>query len=116
MHTELALDAIDYSLHDEYKTRYHKPRQGTAELVKCPYFTTNIVCLEQPMEKDYHNLDSFVIYVCTSGACSIRWGAAEECLNIRKGDTILLPAVLNEIRLIPAETTESTELLEVFCG
>ena len=109
MHTDLALDAIDYSLHDEYKTRYQKLAQGTAELVKCPYFTTNLVCFDRPMEKDYHRLDSFVIYVCTSGACSIRWDA-DESLNIRKGDTILLPAVLNEIRLMP---TEPTELLEV---
>ena len=109
-HTELALDAIDYSLRDEYKTPYQKPSQGTAELVKCPYFTTNLVCLEQPTEKNYQNLDSFVIYICTSGACSIRWGT-DENLNIRKGDTILIPAVLDRIRIEPAEPTE---LLEVF--
>ena len=110
LHTELALDAIDYSLHDEYKTRYRKPAQGSAELVRCPYFTTNLICLEQPMVKDYQSLDSFVIYVCTSGACSIRWGTAEN-LNIRKGSTILIPAVLDEIQIIPSEPTE---LLEVY--
>ena len=110
LHTELALDAIDYSAHDEYKSRYRKPTQGTAELVKCPYFTTNIVCLEQPMRKDYHDLDSFVIYICTSGACSIGWGAAGS-MNIRRGDTALVPALLDEIRLIPSQPTE---LLEVY--
>ena len=110
LHTELALDVIDYSLHNEYRTHYQKPQQGTAPLVKCPYFTTNIVHIGQPMEKDYRNLDSFVIYVCISGACTIRWGAAES-LNIRKGDTVLLPAALDKIQLIPLE---ETELLEVF--
>ena len=110
LHTELALDAIDYTLHNEYKTRYQKPLQGTAELVECPYFTTNLVCLDQTMEKNYRKLDSFVIYICTSGACSIRWGTAER-LNIRKGDTILIPAVLDEIRIEPAEPSE---LLEVY--
>jgi len=110
LHTELALDAIDYSLYDEYKTRYQKPVQGTAELVKCPYFTTNLVCLEQPLEKDFQKLDSFVIYICTSGACSILWGA-DGNLNIRKGDTVLIPAEIDEVRLTPAEPTE---LLEVY--
>jgi len=110
MHTELAIDAIDYTQHDEYKTRYQKPSQGSAELVRCAYFTANLVCVEQTMEKDYQNLDSFVVYICTSGACTIRWGAAEN-LIIRKGETILLPAVLNNIRIEPLEPTE---LLEVY--
>ena len=110
LHTELAVDAIDYSQRNEYRKPYQKATQGTAELVKCPYFTTNFVCFSQPLEKNYHKIDSFVVYVCTSGACSITWSPAEK-INIRKGDTILLPAVLNTVRLIPAETTE---LLEVF--
>jgi len=110
MHTELALEAIDYNLHSEYKTRYEKPSQGTAQLVECPYFTTNLVCLEQPMEKDYQNLDSFVVYVCTAGVCSISWGTAEN-VNICKGETVLIPAVLKQIRIEP---TEPTELLEVY--
>ncbi len=110
LHTELALDAIDYSPQNEYKTRYQKPSQGTAELVKCPYFTTNIICVEQPLEKDYQNLDSFVIYICTSGVCTIRWGTTES-IDICKGDTVLIPATLEGIRLIPSEPTE---LLEVY--
>jgi len=110
MHTELALDAIDYNLYDEYKTRYQKPAQGTAQLVKCPYFTTNLICIEQTMEKDYRNLDSFVVYICTSGACSIQWNATES-LMIRKGDTLLIPAVLEGIRIEPSEPAE---LLEVY--
>ena len=110
LHAKLALDVIDYSLHNEYKTNYQKPQQGTAQLINCPYFTTNIVCLGQPMEKNYQNLDSFIIYICTSGACDIRWGTAER-LNIRKGETVLLPAILDKIQLTPSEPTE---LLEVF--
>ena len=110
LHTFLALDAIDYSLCDEYKTRYQKPEQGTAEMVKCQYFTTNIICFGQPLEKNYQKLDSFVIYVCISGDCSIKWNA-DESMKIAKGDTILLPAVLDDVKLIPSEPTE---LLEVY--
>jgi mannose-6-phosphate isomerase len=110
LHTELALDAIDFNQHNEYKTRYQRPSQGTVALADCPYFTTNLVSFGQPLEKDYQHLDTFVIYICTSGVCSIRWGTTES-MNIRKGETVLVPAVLNHIRLTPAEPTE---LLEVF--
>ena len=110
LHTEFAIDAIDFNLQDEYKTAYQKPSQGTTELIKCPYFTTSLVRIGQPLEKDFQHLDSFVIYMCTSGACSVRWGTAES-LNISKGDTILIPAVLDRIQLIPSEPTE---LLEVY--
>ncbi len=110
LHTELAVDAIDYGMQKDYKTRYQKPARGTAELVKCPYFTTNVVCFDGPIEKDYQKLDSFVIYICTSGACTIQWGG-EDSLEVCKGETILVPAVLKDIRLIPSEPTE---LLEVY--
>ena len=109
MHTELAVDAIDYSLQNEYKTRYQKTSQGTDELVKCPYFTTNIIHLSQTMEKDYFDLDSFVIYICTSGNCTLHWDNGS--LNIRKGDTILVPAMIKNVRINPAEPSE---LLEVY--
>ena len=110
LHIELALDAIDYTQHNEYITRYKKIEQGTAELVKCHHFTTNLVTLKSPMEKDYQQLDSFVVYICTSGTCSITWGAAESML-LKKGETILLPAAIDSVRLIPAE---ATEILEVY--
>ena len=110
LHTELALDAIDYHLHSEYKTCYDRPSQGAVELAKCPYFTANLLCFGQPLENDYQRLDSFVIYVCTSGACSIHWGT-DESMKISKGETVLLPAVLNYIQLVPSEPTE---ILEVF--
>ena len=110
MHTELALDAIDFKMYEEYKTRYQKPVHGSAELVKCTYFTTNIVCVEEPMNLDFRDFDTFFVYICTSGACTILWGA-NGSMNIRKGDTVLIPAALDGIRIEPSEPVE---LLEVY--
>jgi len=109
MHTTLAIDAIDYTQHNNYKTEYNKKQNGAAELVKCPYFTTNIVSIDQPLTKDYQNLNSFVIYICTSGACTINWGTNEN-IEIQKGDTILIPAVVNKIKLTPSKPTEVLEV------
>jgi mannose-6-phosphate isomerase len=109
LHTGLAVDAIDYALPPDCKTRYEQVRQGTAGLVKCPYFTTAKIRFDRELEKDYQNLDSFVIYICTSGACTVHY--AQGHTEISKGETLLIPAVLKNIHLVPSMPTE---LLEVY--
>ncbi|MDR2847614.1 MAG: class I mannose-6-phosphate isomerase [Bacteroidales bacterium] len=109
MHTELAVDAIDFTTQADYKTRYHKKPQGATDIVKCPYFTTRLVSLQQTLDVDYQDIDSFIIYICLSGSCRLNYGAGE--LPIGKGETVLLPAVLKNVQLIPEKTAE---LLEVF--
>src|ERR1700760_3487957 len=68
LHTEEALAAIDYHFYPEYKTKYQPEKNKDVHLVTCPYFTTNLLDFTQSIEKDYGNLDSFVIHVCLEGA------------------------------------------------
>lgn len=42
-HTELALDAINYSAEKEYKTTYKKELNNRSPMVNCEYFTTNTI-------------------------------------------------------------------------
>jgi len=111
LHIVEAVEVLDYSQLKECKTEYRKPMQETATLVECQYFTTNIVCFDKPMTKDYNSLDSFVIYVCVSGECSINWGNTTRNESICKGETVLIPAVIDCVQLIP---NEATELLEIY--
>ncbi|MFA4864265.1 MAG: type I phosphomannose isomerase catalytic subunit, partial [Bacteroidales bacterium] len=64
LHTQLALAAIDLNHYSEYKTGYKERLNETVNLVTCPYFTTNLLELAQPLRKNYEELDSFVIYIC----------------------------------------------------
>ncbi|MDR1667506.1 MAG: class I mannose-6-phosphate isomerase [Bacteroidales bacterium] len=107
IHTEQAIDAIDYTQQTQHKVRYDSLAQ-TVELVKCPYFTTKLVRLRQPVEKDYQGIDSFVIFVCVAGHCMINAGDA--VLPIAEGETVLLPAVLKNISLIPLKPSELLEI------
>ena len=109
LHTEQALAAIDYTFYGDYKTKYTAAKNSPATLVSCPYFTTNILELDQPLARDYSNIDSFVIYICVEGSFSIKYG--NESLNIEKGDSVLLPAVLKSILLSPSG---NSKLLEVY--
>lgn len=87
LHTELAVDAIDYSVEDDYRTHYDRDVKDTElELVACDYFTTSLLNLTAPTEVDYSALDSFVIYICTEGSASVNG------VPIQRGETLLLPA------------------------
>jgi mannose-6-phosphate isomerase len=110
LHTDLALEAIDFSFHTQYKTPYQALNNNTVSVVDSPFFTTSVIQLDQPVEKDLNMIDSFVIYMCMEGAAGIAYGKGEVEV-IKKGETILIPAELKNLALIP---TEASTLLEVY--
>ena len=44
LHTELAKDAIDYTLYPDYRTHYKAHTNATIELANCKYFTPHLIC------------------------------------------------------------------------
>ena len=91
LHTELAKDAIDYTVLDDYRTHYPKVTDSENTLVSCKYFTTSLFDLSQSVTKDIASLDSFLIAICIDGQGTISDGHGNT-IQIRKGETILLPA------------------------
>lgn len=110
LHTELALDAIDYTIQEEYKTKYEPKTNESVELVKCKYFTTNVLDFNQVIDKDYNQLDSFVIYMGIEGSSEIVTESGSETLH--KGETILIPASVESVQLKPV--SPSAKILEVY--
>ncbi|MDQ1332131.1 MAG: Mannose-6-phosphate isomerase, partial [Bacteroidota bacterium] len=109
LHTDLALDAIDFKATGENKISTKLTINKTENLVNCEFFTTNVINFKERITKDYNLIDSFVIFLCTRGEFLIRWdGNAEPVI---KGETILLPAQIREVILEPSP--EAT-LLEIF--
>jgi mannose-6-phosphate isomerase len=110
LHIDHALNVMDFTRHENYKTAYTPVLNATTTLADCPYFTTRYMKFDQPVYKDFNLIDSFVIYMCMEGKVGLYYpGGAPETL--RKGDTILVPAALKELSLVPQETTT---LLEIF--
>lgn len=112
LHTDLALDAIDFTLFPEYKTNYKPQINESVELASCPYFTTNVLEVNSAIEKDYNNLDSFVIYICLEGELIVETESGAE--NVQKGETILIPASIESVLIKPV--TPLVKLLEVYIG
>jgi len=109
LHTDLALDAIDFNAAGKTKFPGNPVLNKTRNLVNCEFFTTNIISFNELIEKDYNLIDSFVIYICVEGEFMIRWDGNSE--PVIKGETVLLPAMIKEVILEPAG---EARLLEVF--
>ncbi len=109
LHTELALDTIDFNATGINKIRKEPEFNKTENLVNCEFFNTNIIRFNNSIKKEYYFNDSFVVYICIDGGFLIRWDETYE--KVSKGETVLLPAMIKEIVLEPEN---EAKLLEIY--
>jgi mannose-6-phosphate isomerase len=109
MHIDLAIDVIDYEPSDQYKSTYARQLNVPVNLAGCPYFTTNLLDIDKTIERPLLQRDSFIIYICLEGSASLSCKGIQE--TITKGETVLVPACMADVRLQPAL---ETKLLEVY--
>ena len=110
LHTDLAVDVIDYKAQENYKTVYDVDEQGTTILAKCKYFTTSLVSTDSYLERDYEDVDSFVIIMCMKGDAVITDADTMEQRPVKQGDTILFPATTKRIEINAAEHSDFLEV------
>jgi mannose-6-phosphate isomerase len=109
LHTEKALDAIDFTFYEEYKTKYQRKPNFTNSLIDSPYFTTNLLELDKPVLKNTSELDSFRIYMGVEGTCFIKYEDGQ--IEINKGEVILVPASIHNLVIEP---NNKASLLEIY--
>lgn len=107
LHNDLAIDAIDFEMEDNFRVKYSKIENTSNKMVSCPYFTTNYLKVNSNLKKENHH-DSFIIYMCVDGEAKIETEQFSEV--IKKGETILLPAVIKDYQISAQDAT----LLEVY--
>lgn len=97
LHTQLAAESIDYTVLDNYRTEYEPLKNEGVQVATCPYFTTAVYDLTEPMTLDYSELDSFVILIAVKGEGRLICNGEE--MPFQMGDTVLFPATTNEVRV-----------------
>lgn len=107
LHNDIALDAFDFDMKDDFRVSYKKQKNTSNEMVSCPFFTTNFLELDAPLHKE-SNQDSFMIYMCVDGEVEILTETSK--VFISKGETLLIPAGIRSYSL----KTEYAKLLEVY--
>ncbi|HOV11168.1 MAG TPA: mannose-6-phosphate isomerase [Bacteroidales bacterium] len=109
LHTELALDAINFEEKETLKTYPGATKNRPALLQKSEFFTVNLLDLDRKLEQDFNEIDSFVAYMCTEGAFTL--ACAEGTEKVCMGESLLVPAMIKEFEIIPQD---SCRLLETY--
>lgn len=110
LHLEQARAAIDYKVYGDYRTHYTPVQNEEVVLIDCPYFTTSVLDLTLPYAKDLSELDSFLTVMCLQGSGSLEVDG--EQIDIRQGETVLIPADADDVCFIPED--EGLKLLTSF--
>ncbi len=111
LHTDLSFDAIDFKFEKDSRISYKAVENVSTKLVECQYFTTNILPFSESIERIIEESGSFVIYMCIEGDYTISW--EEGTMEVKKGETILIPAQINSFTLNP-ENGKTAKLLEIY--
>lgn len=113
LNTDLAFEAIRFDDTDGSPIGYtHRP-DIPVNLVTSPYFTTNLLDIDQEIMRDYSEWDTFVVLVATAGAALItsRYAGDETPRTIRlnAGHSVLIPASAKGVSISPEPTFTAIE-------
>jgi mannose-6-phosphate isomerase len=107
LHNDIALEAFDFDMPDNFRVDYTKDSDSPTELVSCPYFTTNVLKVNDTILKE-NTHDSFMIYMCVEGKAQIEVDGNQT--EISMGETVLIPACIKLFSI----SANHAKLLEVY--
>jgi len=109
LHTEEALDALDYNVYPDYKIQIQKSLNEVVPLAESEYFQTNLLEFSTGIIREHYNKDSFVIYVCIEGEAEIT--TLGHTAKISMGNTVLVPQKFPEVHI---KTNSGFKMLETY--
>ena len=97
LHNDLAIEAIDFTIPDSYKTIYE--RSSSEQVIGTSnYFTTKRRLLNKSTTLNFDH-SSCTVLICIEGSYDVSY--FDELPTISKGDTVLVPSCIEELRLKP---------------
>ncbi|WP_457611092.1 type I phosphomannose isomerase catalytic subunit [Lutibacter sp.] len=97
LHTELAIEALNFSNKIDIKRNYSTKINTFNNIVTCTYFKTNFLPVVNEKVIDYSKTDSFVIFMCVEGNATI--SIFDNSETVIFGETVLIPAIAEEVRI-----------------
>ncbi|MDC1540314.1 class I mannose-6-phosphate isomerase, partial [Flavobacteriaceae bacterium] len=107
LHNDIALEAFDFDMPDNFRVQYTPKSNVSTELVSCPYFTTNVLEVTEPISKQ-NTHDSFMIYMCVEGKANLEVDGT--VTEFSMGETVLIPACIETFSM----SSNHAKLLEVY--
>ena len=109
LHTKEAAECINFKVENDYRTHYVERQNQGVTLVQCPYFSTAVYDLDEPMTLDYSELDSFVVLIVVKGEGKITDNEGNK-VSVKAGDTLLVPATTESLSI-----SGTLKFLETYC-
>ena len=109
LHTKEAAECINFKVENDYRTHYVERQNQGVTLVQCPYFSTAVYDLDEPMTLDYSELDSFVVLIVVKGEGKITDNEGNK-VSVKAGDTLLVPATTETLSV-----SGTLKFLETYC-
>ena len=110
LHTEWALDSIDFKVDKSLNNQNHKLTDSSSNIATCKHFTTNILDIKSTLGFDNTKRNNFTVLICVEGYGTINYRNKEEDLKI--GETLLIPSCLKQFSLSPRNG--NFKVLEVY--
>lgn len=139
LHTEQALDAIDYNVPSQkatlgkgtlaavapqpllagqmadlevYRTDYERELNYPVPLIVNEFFIVKLLEVNRAFHRKLYKYDSFIIYMCLEGNCTIT--AAGVTVTLTEGNSCLVPAAVANLYVEPHNAGGITRLLETY--
>ena len=112
LHTELAAEALNYQVEDEYRTEYSAENNRANRVIESPYFSVRVTEVDSTFHRNLIKYDSFVIAMCLKGDCRIRICSTGDDVTLREGFSCLIPAAIADYEVIPMKGR--TRILETY--
>lgn len=116
LHTEQAIDAIDFHVESDYKTHYKLRKNRPIHAITCPFFQVNLLHVDKIVTRHLRKCDSFVIVCCLSGKVRINIENADSHIQqttLQTAQSCLIPACLANYQIIP-QGDRDVSLIEAF--
>jgi mannose-6-phosphate isomerase len=109
LHNDLAAEVVDLDLRTNLITNYELIKNQSVNLIRNKFFTINIMDSNEGIIKDYSEIQSFVILMNVEGNAHLV-SKGNDRTEFDVGDTILLPACLKSIEIVPDEKCKFLEI------
>ena len=112
LHTELAADALNFHVEDEYRTQYATQEERANRVIESPYFSVRVTELSRSFHRNLIKYDSFIICMCIEGDCHINISSTGDQILLKEGNSCLIPAAIADYDVVPLN--EKTRILDAF--
>ncbi len=101
LHTELAAQAIDYHVEQEYRSVYPSMSDRAVQIIESPYFGVRVTEMTGNFHRNLLKYDSFVISSCIEGDCKVTIRKTGDEILLREGHSCLIPAQIADYDVMP---------------